>query len=339
MTLRDASASPPRAARRRPLRQVLRALGFSAFVAVAFVCYLTQPLVVHAEPTTRLDVEPGRLAEHVRMLTTVFVPRDASHPEQLDLAAAYLGAQLAEAGGRVAEQPFDVGARTYRNVIASFGPEAGERVIVGAHYDAAGPLPGADDNASGVAGLLELARLLGRQAPASRVDLVAYTLEEPPHFRTPSMGSAMHASALRLEGVGVRAMMSLEMIGCFSDAPGSQNLPSPLLSPFFPSEGNFIAVVGEVGGGMLVRRIKRAMAEATPLPVRSLNAPRSALGVDLSDHLNFWEAGYEAVMVTDTAFFRNPRYHTAHDTADTLDYTRMAQVVQGVHAAVQELAR
>jgi len=134
-------------------------------------------------------------------------------------------------------------------------------------------------------------------------------------------------------------MLSLEMIGYFSDAPESQELPSPLLRPFFPSEGNFIAVVGNMGSGLLVRRIKRAMAEATALPVRSLNAPGAVGGIDLSDHRNYWEAGFAAVMVTDTAFFRNPNYHTTADTARTLDVERMALVVQGVHAAVVELAQ
>jgi Peptidase family M28 len=325
---------------------MLRAALLVLLVPACVLAYLTQPLICPATPRTELDTDPARLAKIVRALTTTLGPRDASHVKELDGVAAFLGGQLGAAGGRVSEQPFDVDGHTYRNVIASFGPEDGERVVVGAHYDTAGARPGADDDASGVAGLLELARLLGdasvraRFAPlAARVDLVAFTLEEPPYFATPHMGSAVHARSLRADGVRLRAMISLEMIGCFSDAPDSQRLPVSVLEPFYPSHGNFIAVVGEMGGGWLVRRIKGAMSGASELPVRSLNAPHAAPGIDLSDHRNYWDAGYDAVMITDTAFFRNDHYHENTDTADTLDYRRMAQVVQGVHAAVLELAR
>jgi len=190
-----------------------------------------------------------------------------------------------------------------------------------------------------VAGLIELAGLLSQDPPAMRVELVAYALEEPPHFRTRSMGSFVHADALRREGARVRAMISLEMIGCFRDEPGSQSYPLPLFRLFYPSEANFIAVVGCLGQAGLVREVKRAMRSSMDVPVRSINAPRFVPGVDFSDHLNYWDAGFAAVMITDTAFYRNERYHTAADTPDTLDYRRMAEVVEGVHAAVMSLAR
>ncbi|HZG51707.1 MAG TPA: M28 family peptidase, partial [Pyrinomonadaceae bacterium] len=198
-------------------------------------------------------------------------------------------------------------------------------------------LPGADDNASGVAGLIELAYLLGGTPPAVRVELVAFALEEPPYFRSPFMGSAVHAASLRAQGFAVRAMLSLEMIGYFSDQPDSQHYPVSFLKAFYPSQANFIAVVGKMDQGRTVRRIKKAMAEASPLPVYSINAPRSIPGVDFSDHLNYWNEGYDALMITDTAFYRNPHYHTSADTPDTLDYRRMASVVQGVYAAVLSL--
>ena len=251
-----------------------------------------------------------------------------------DRVAAYVSGEFERAKGRVAEQPFDVGGRTYRNVSALFGPETGERIIVGAHYDTAGALPGADDNASGVAGLLELARVLGDADLLVQVELVAFTLEEPPFFRSEYMGSSVHARSLERQEVKVRVMFSLEMIGCFTDAPDSQDYPVSILKAFYPSRGNFIAVVGRLGQASIGRRVKRAMRGASPLPVRSINAPRSIPGVDFSDHLNYWNAGYDAVMITDTAFYRNPNYHTARDTHDTLDYERMAMVVRGVHAAV-----
>lgn len=284
-------------------------------------------------------VDPARLEAHVRTLAETFVPRDMPHPENLDRAAGYIREELQAAGGRVEDQPFEVQGTTYRNVIASFGPETRERIVVGAHYDAAGPYPGADDNASGVAGLIELARLLGRNPPRARVDLVAFSLEEPPNFGGSAMGSAVHAASLRRQEVRLRAMIGLEMIGCFSDAPGSQRFPLPALKALYPSTGNFITVAGKLGQGPLARRIKKAMRSgAAPLDVESITAPASLPGIDLSDHRNYWEAGYPAVMITDTAFYRNDNYHSASDTPDTLDYRRMAMVVQGLDAAVRELA-
>jgi Zn-dependent M28 family amino/carboxypeptidase len=261
------------------------------------------------------------------------------HIENLDRVAAYIKEELSQTTPHVSEQAYRVQGKTYRNVAAHFGPESEERIIVGAHYDTAGPLPGADDNASGVAGLIELARLLGRQQLPLRVELVAFSLEEPPYFRTTAMGSSVHAESLRNQNVQVRAMISLEMIGCFSDAPDSQHFPIGVLSAFYPSKGNFIGVVGRLGDGLLARKMKSAMRDATPLPVYSINAPRFVPGVDFSDQLNYWNAGYGAVMITDTAFYRNRNYHTAEDTADKLDYKRMAMVVEGVYAAVMELAR
>lgn len=284
-------------------------------------------------------VDPARLEAHVRALAG-FAPRDEGHPENLDRAAAYVRRELQRAGGRVEDQAFEVSGEVYRNVIARFGPESRERIVVGAHYDAAGPYPGADDNASGVAGLIELAHLLGKNPPPLRVDLVAYTLEEPPHFAGLTMGSAIHASSLKKQGVRLRAMIGLEMIGYFTDESGSQQFPAPGLSLLYPSRGNFIAVVGKLGQGPLVRRIKKTMARgAAPLPVESITAPTSFPGVDLSDHRNYWAAGYQAVMITDTAFLRNPHYHRASDRPETLDYKRMARVVEGVFAAVKGLAR
>ena len=318
---------------------LVAAAGVLLLAPLAVWFLVTQPVLRPAAAKPGVGADPARLEAHVRALSETHVPRDWAHPEGLDRAADYVRGEFRAAGGAVSDQPYAVGGRTYRNVIASFGPDTAERVVVGAHYDAAGPLPGADDNASGVAGLLELARLLGKSPPPLRVELVAFTLEEPPFFRTADMGSAIHARSLRERGLKVRAMLSLEMIGYFSDAGGSQHLPSPLLRAFYPSRGDFIAVVGKFDQRGLVRRVKRAMLGASPLPVYSVNAPRSIPGVDFSDQLNYWGAGYDAAMITDTAFYRNPNYHTARDTAGTLDYARMAMVVDGVRAAILDLSR
>lgn len=295
--------------------------------------WVTQPILRKGNSAAPA-VEPANLEAHVRTLSEKFFPRDHAHPENLERAARYVAEEFARAGGAVSEQTFEAAGKTYRNVSARFGPAEGPRIVVGAHYDAAGELPGADDNASGVAGLIELAYLLGRETPKLPVELVAFALEEPPYFRSRQMGSYVHAASLKAAGVEVRLMISLEMIGFFSDAPGSQQFPHPSLKSVYPSEGNFIGVVGTVGEAGAVRRVKAAMAGATPLPVYSINAPRSVPGVDFSDQMNYWDAGYDALMITDTAFYRNPNYHGPADTFDTLDYARMAMVVRGVYAAV-----
>ncbi|MBI3933817.1 MAG: DUF2817 domain-containing protein, partial [Acidobacteria bacterium] len=210
-------------------------------------------------------------------------------------------------------------------------------------YDAFGELPAADDNASGVAGLIELAALLGKASLPLRVELVAYTLEEPKTidgdglFRTVG-GSAVHAEFLKERGVQVRLMLSLEMIGYFSNAEGSQGYPSRIFRLFYPSPGNFLMVVGRLQDGVLARQVKKAMRSASPLPVYSLNAPASLEGIDWSDHYSYWKRDYPALMITDTALNRNREYHKAGDTADRLDFTRMAMVVQGVYAAVLQSA-
>ncbi|MBI3184531.1 MAG: M28 family peptidase [Myxococcales bacterium] len=299
---------------------------------------MIQPVTSRSRPGPKVHPDEQALRSHVRALSEELGPRDYLHPENLDRVAGYIRQRLEGAGAEVSEQTFEVQGRAFRNVRTLLGPATPERVVVGAHYDSAGPLPGADDNASGVAGLLELARLLAAHPPPIQVELVAYSLEEPPFFRTRMMGSATHASALIREGVRVRAMLSLEMIGCFDDARGSQRFPARVLSLFYPSEGNFIAVVGNLGQASLVRQVKRAMRAASTLPAHSINAPRLVPGIDLSDHASYWNAGFPAVMITDTAFYRNERYHTADDTADRLDYRRMGLVVEGVFAAVHALA-
>ena len=280
--------------------------------------------------------DPRRLEAHVRRLCEEFFPRDAFHPANLDRAAAWIGEELGRTRARVVDQPFLAQGRTYRNVVGSFGQEAGERVVVGAHYDACGELPGADDNASGVACLIELSRLLAAESLSCRVDLVAFTLEEPPFF---AAGSAVHARSIRQSGARVRAMLSLEMLGCYSDESGSQHYPFPPLRLFYPGRGNFLALAGRLADLRLLRRLKNSMRAATRLPVEAIAAPRGLFGIDLSDNVSYWEQGYPAVMVTDTAFFRNARYHGADDTPDTLDYAAMAEVVRGLCQAVADLAR
>jgi Zn-dependent M28 family amino/carboxypeptidase len=325
--------------RRRIIKFMLLVVLIFILLLIGLWFWLTQPLLARATPNSQRTIDPARLEAHVRKLSVELAPRDESHIENLYRVAEYIKNEFSQTTASVSEQPYRVSGKSYRNVIAQFGPDSAERIVIGAHYDTAGPLPGADDNASGVAGLIELARLLGRQQPPMRVELVAFTLEEPPYFRTTGMGSSVHAESLRKQNIRVRAMFSLEMIGYFSDAPNSQQFPAGILRAFYPSTGNYIGVVGRLSDWSLARHTKAAMRNASPLPVYSINTPSFVPGVDFSDQLNYWHAGYGALMITDTAFYRNGNYHTAHDTAEKLDYKRMAMVVEGVYAAVVELSR
>lgn len=283
-------------------------------------------------------VSADRLQRHVEVLSEKHAPRSYKWVTNLDACADYISGQFKDSGASVSEQTYDVKGNTYRNVIASFGPETDSRIVVGAHYDSCGDTPGADDNASGVAGLIELSHLLGQAGLKQRVELVAYTLEEPPFFRSVNMGSARHAYRLRKNNVEVDAMICLEMIGCFRDEKGSQRFPSTFLKLLYPDRGNYIAVIGSIGDRKLIRHMKSTMRGATDLPVHAMCAPKGFPGLDFSDHRNYWANDYTAVMITDTSFFRNGHYHLVSDTPETLDYDRMTKVVIGVYEAVVRMA-
>jgi Zn-dependent M28 family amino/carboxypeptidase len=284
----------------------------------------------------RDDELPARLERHVRTLVTQFAPRDHEHVAQLDDASTYIEGELAK-HATTRFQNFNANGNSYRNVIAQLGPETNEIIVIGAHYDSYRALPAADDNASGVAGLIELAQILSKIPLNKRVELVAYTLEEPPYFRTEFMGSAIHAKLLKASNRRVSLMLSLECIGYFSDAPNSQDFPISAMGLAYPKTGNFIALVGHYREDALSRRVREKMRAATPLPVHSINAPAFVAGIDFSDHLNYWNEGFVGMMVTDTAFMRNKNYHTAGDTPDTLDYRRMGDVVRAVASVVRDV--
>jgi Zn-dependent M28 family amino/carboxypeptidase len=284
-------------------------------------------------------VDPERLKNHVRIMTREMAPRNFQHFENMEKTADYIHEKFDGAGARISELSYEINGKTFRIVSGFFGPETKERLIVGAHYDAVPGSPGADDNASGVAGLLEMATILGDNPPSMKVELVAYPNEEPPFFYTTLMGSYVHAMHLKEEKIPVRLMIALESIGYFTDKPFTQLFPNPFFRLFYPSRGNFIAVVSRLREGPAVRRIKKVMRTVPDLSVYSFNGPSFIAGVDYSDHRSYWKAGYRALMVTDTAFYRYDHYHTPQDLPENLDYKRLAKVVQGVYAVVLAEAR
>ena len=275
-------------------------------------------------------VESATLQADVMAISTHFSPRSNNQPETLDLLATHLHDRFAVYSTQATLQTYTIDQIDYHNVLASFGPSTTKRIVVGAHYDAFGTHPGADDNASGVAGLLELARLLSTAPLDIHVELVAFTLEEPPYFASDKMGSYVHAQSLKAANVDVKLMISMEMIGYFSDDTGSQTYPMPLLHLFYPSRGNFIAIVDQFASNKAFE-LKQIYNKSTNIDAYSINSPTFVTGIDFSDHRNYWHHGYPAVMVTDTAFFRNQHYHKKSDTFDRLNYTAMAEVVHGIY--------
>lgn len=323
--------------RTRKIATLLVTFVIVAILAIVAGCLfvIVQPFVAPASSTPP-PVDVGRLEAHVKRLSIDFHPRRYDRLDNIALTTQYITDELKASGAMISTQDIDVGGRTYQNIIARYGPVTGPLLVIGAHYDSFGITPGADDNASAVAGLLELARLLGATPATRSIELVAYAFEEQPRARgRADMGSAWHAGALRAAKREVSLMLSLEMIGYFTDAPKSQRFPAPGLSLLYPDKGNFIALVGKLSDFGVMRSVKSAMSGATRLPVHSINSPRRVPGIENSDHVNFWDAGYPALMVTDSAYLRNPNYHGPNDTWQTLDYTRMAQVVQAVYAITQ----
>ncbi|WP_189417649.1 M28 family peptidase [Cellvibrio zantedeschiae] len=291
-------------------------------------------LITNKNESHRSLINQNDLKETVIFLSEKVLPRDSQHPENLDIAAEFIKQKLSMSSASAIFQSYAVNGNNYKNVIASFGPDTKEVIVIGAHYDAFSTHAAADDNASGVAGLIELGKLLGKVQLKHRILLVAYTLEEPPYYATEHMGSFIHAASLKDNKV--RLMISLEMIGFFTDSPGSQSFPMPLLSLFYPDSGDFIAVVDSFLSNEAAP-LKASINKYTDVQAYSINAPRWVLGIDYSDHRSYWSHGYPAIMVTDTSFYRNHQYHQEQDTYERLNYKKMAEVVYGVFQYIQVL--
>ncbi len=278
-----------------------------------------------------------KIEAHLRAITKTPQARNYLHLTTLNQVADYIRQELASYADSTYFQTFEIGGKEYKNVVATFEGNSEQTIVIGAHYDVCGDQEGADDNASGVVGLLELARMMKGAELPYRVEMVAYTLEEPPYFRTTNMGSNIHAQSLLDRGVAVYGMICLEMIAYFDDRKGTQDYPLGILSWFYGNRGDYIALVNKFGKGKFARRFSRQFRKGRLIKTKKLTAPKALPGIDFSDHLNYWKRDISALMITDTAFYRNKNYHKETDRMENLDLRRMAQVIDTVYAALLQL--
>ena len=284
---------------------------------------------------SRAQSDTTLIKSHLEQLTKTKGYRHFMNVELLNKTADFIASEFKKHADTTYFQEYQVNGITYKNVVClfkptlinSFGTSNSELVVIGAHYDACGMQEGADDNASGVVGLLEIARQLKGKQFAHPIELVAYTLEEPPYFRTENMGSYIHAKSLADSKKTVYGMVSLEMIGYFKDDKKSQDYPIGLMRLFYGSKGNYITLVNKFGKGKFSRKFTTNFKHTNRIRSKKFNGPKMLPGVDFSDHLNYWRFNFSALMLTDTAFYRNKNYHQDTDTMETLDLGRMAKVI------------
>ena len=316
----------------------------AAAIALAAWYMLAVPGRPHTGPLPPATGEESDLAARLRAHVTAIasVPHNVRHHAALEQAARHIERSFEGLGYPVERQVFTVAGHAVRNIEATREPRARSAatasLIVGAHYDSYEDAPGANDNGTGVAAMLELARLLEDWRPQdTRLRLVAFVNEEPPYFRTSDMGSWRYARRLSERGETVRGMISLETLGAFSDRPGSQRYPAPF-GLVFPSTANFIAFVGMPGSRSFLHEAMGSFRRHTAFPSIGGVAPELVPGIGWSDHWAFRQFGFPAIMITDTALFRYPHYHLPSDTPDKVDYAKLARITKGLERVVRELA-
>ena len=327
--------------KRHPLLTGGLPLGLSLMAGLIF--YTDLPGRSHSGPlpplTEQERVLRRNLKAHVDYLAGEIGERNLSEYEELKTAARYIRETLSRFGYRISDQAYTARGKIVRNIEAvKPGVSMPEKILVmGAHYDSVFGSPGANDNGSAVAALLETARLLAEDSLAKTIRFVAFVNEEPPFFQTDLMGSRVYARRCRENGDDIIGMISLETIGFYSDEPGSQKYPFPL-GMLYPDTGDFIGFVSNLGSKSFLDRCIRAFRNTTDFPSEGTAAPGWMTGIGWSDHWAFWKEGYAGVMVTDTAPFRYPHYHTSRDTPDKIDYDRTARVTAGLSRMAAVLA-
>jgi hypothetical protein len=328
----------------------LLALGLPVLIAglgYGALRYMTAvPGTPHQGALPPLTAEEAALAAALKQHIAVIAAREhnVAHHDELEAVARYLETTLESLGYGVGRQVFTADGKSVRNIDVTIEPPAGrsdpEVVVVGAHYDSAPGTPGANDNATGAAAVLELARLLRDLEGVSRkrIRLVLFVNEEPPYFMTEAMGSLNYARALHTRKERVVAMYSLETIGFYSSEPESQHYPAPF-GLLYPDRGDFIAFVGMLGSRPLLQETIRSFRAHTAFPSIGGVAPGFVPGIAWSDHWAFAEQGFQALMITDTAPFRYPHYHQPSDTPDKVDSEKLARVVKGIERVIRDLVR
>lgn len=318
---------------------IISAVSIAVLLAFAVWFVTATPGERHRGPLPPLDAGARALAGNLKKHVTAVASEEhnVAHPEALERSARYIEATLSGLGYAVSRQEFETEGVKVRNIEVARG--SGTRlVVIGAHYDSALDAVGANDNGSGVAALVELARFLKTVQPAQglEVRLVFYVNEELPWFGTDKMGSYVHSKGLASEGKEVLAMLSLETIGWYSENFDSQRYPFPF-SLFYPSKGNFVGFVANLRSRSLMHRVIGTFRKSVAFPSEGVAAPESIPGIGWSDQWAYWKFGWPALMVTDTAPFRYPHYHTLRDTPDKLSYERLARVVKGLEGVLREL--
>lgn len=292
-----------------------------------------------------MDNFDGDLAENLKLLVDYLAvkigERSYSNRKALKKTEAFITKIFTHHGYQVKFQKFTADNNTYKNIFVEIpGQVQPEKIVViGAHYDTVEGTPGADDNASAVAALLELAGLLKGFKPACTIHLVAFVLEEPPFFFTEKMGSYVYAENLSKNRCSVAGMVCLEMLGYYSDEPNSQDYPLDELAAVYPDKGNFIALISNADSADFLKRFFTHFKKGTDIPAYSLAAPENMQGMDFSDHHSFWLFGYPALMISDTAFFRNKNYHEPTDTPEKLDFGKMSKVVKGIVSGIKGITQ
>ena len=286
-----------------------------------------------------MNANTQRLYEDVQFLTELRPYRNYENLESLAQVVTYISTEFEKTGLTIQFQKWEAAGNEYTNVIGIYNGHKSRKLVVGAHYDVCGKQPGADDNASAVAGLLETARLIGENKPELdyAIEFVAYCLEEPPFFGTTEMGSYVHAKSLYDNGDDVIGMICYEMIGYFSDEPNSQPYPSKELAELYPSTANFIIVVGIKEFEDFNQKVRKLMAYKAEIDVQVISFETGGDLAGMSDQRNYWKFGYQALMINDTSFVRNPHYHMSSDTIDTLDFLKMTEVITGTYNAITHL--
>jgi Zn-dependent M28 family amino/carboxypeptidase len=324
-------------------RLSVRWLMIFGFLATGLMYNIKMPGNSYTGPLQPLDKQQIELRDRLKTHTTVLAgdigERNVWHYAELEAAAAYIYRGFKASGYLPEIQAYLSAGKTVKNLIAETTGATlpGEIIVVGAHYDSVTGSPGANDNASGVAAVLELARLFKDTRLRRTVRFAAFVNEEPPFYYTEQMGSRVYADRAHERGEDIVAMLALETIGYYSDEPASQQYPFPFRF-FYPDTGNFIGFVSNLSSRSLVHRSLSAFRRHTPFPAEGVSAPGWITGINWSDHWSFWRVGYPAIMITDTALFRYAHYHSPTDTPDKLNYSHIARVVEGLSHVVRTLA-